>query len=116
MRIVFAIIMLLLLVLPGAGFSKELRQVTLGVPQKFRKGPFKGKRELKALPGVKVSVFASGMIGARFMAENSDGVLFLSVPSDGTVLALPDRDRDGAYSQGGLRGRTAWRSGTASFL
>jgi glucose/arabinose dehydrogenase len=99
MRIAFAIIMLALLVLPEAGFSQELRRITLEVPPKFRNGPFESKRELKALPGVKVSVFASGMDGARFMAENSDGVLFLSVPSDGTVLALPDRDRDGAADE-----------------
>ncbi|OGP14985.1 MAG: hypothetical protein A2052_04725 [Deltaproteobacteria bacterium GWA2_54_12] len=99
MKIAFAIVLLLLLILPEAGFSQELRQVTLEVPQKFRKGPFEAKRELKALPGVKVSVFASGMIGARFMAENSAGVLFLSVPSDGTVLALPDRDKDGTADE-----------------
>lgn len=99
MKIAFAILMLLMFVLPEAGFSQELRQVTLEVPRKFRKGPFEGKRELKSLPGVKVSVFASGMIGARFMAENSDGVLFLSVPLDGTVLALPDRDKDGAADE-----------------
>lgn len=91
--------MLLLLVLPEAGFSQDLRQVTLEVPQRFRKGLFTGKKVLKALPGVKVSVFASGIDGARFMAENSDGVLFLSVPSDGTVLALPDRDKDGAADE-----------------
>lgn len=99
MKIAFAITMLLLLVFPEAGFSQELRQVTLEVPQKFRKGPFEGKRELKALPGIKVSVLASGIDGARFMVENNDGVLFLSVPSGGTVLALPDSDKDGAADE-----------------
>ena len=99
MRIFFVFALLLALILPESVFGLELRQVMLEVPEQFRKGPLKDKRELKALPGVKVSVFASGMIGARFMAENSDGVLFLSVPSDGTVLALPDRDRDGAADE-----------------
>ena len=99
MRIFFAFSLLLALLLPEPVFGLELRQVMLEVPEQFRKGPLKDKRELKALPGVNVSVFASGMIGARFMAENSDGVLFLSVPSDGTVLALPDRDRDGAADE-----------------
>lgn len=99
MRIAFVITILLMLFLPEAGFAQELRQVKLEVPQKFRKGTFAEQRELKALPGVKVSVFASGMEGARFMAENSDGVLFLSVPSDGTVLALPDKDKDGTVDE-----------------
>lgn len=99
MKIASAIISLLILLLPQAGFCLELRQVELGVPQKFRKGTFAEKRELKVLPGASISVFASGVEGARFMAENDEGVLFLSVPSDGTVLALPDRDRDGAADE-----------------
>lgn len=99
MKMISAMILLFLLVFTEAGLAQGLNQVTLDVPQRFREGPFAEKRELNALPGVKVSVFASGISGARFMAENSDGVLFLSVPSDGTVLALPDRDRDGVADE-----------------
>lgn len=77
----------------------ELTQAVVEVPEKFRKGVFAAQRELKAIPGLRVSVFASGLEGARFMAENSDGVLFLSIPSDGSVVALPDRNRDGVVDE-----------------
>ena len=82
-----------------SAFAQELRSVAVDVPQKFRNGPFAVKRELKALPGLSVSVFASGLGDARFMAESSDGVLFVSIPSDGTILALPDRDKDGVADE-----------------
>jgi glucose/arabinose dehydrogenase len=99
MRIASLIIFLLLLIFPEPGLCMELQKVTLEVPQKMRRGPFVDIRELKVLPGLKVSVFASGIDGARFMAKNSDGVLFVSVPSDGTVLALPDTDGNGAADE-----------------
>lgn len=85
---------LLFLVFAETCFAQELRPVQLNVPEKFRKGAFASPREMKALPGLKISVFSSGIEGARFMAEK-DGVIFVSVPSDGTVVALPDEDNDG---------------------
>ena len=99
MRIFTAFLLSLILLSAPSAFALGLRTVVVDVPQKFRKGPFAVKRELKALSGVKVSVFASGLGGARFMAENSDGVLFVSIPSDGTILVLPDRDKDGAADE-----------------
>lgn len=84
-----------LLAFANSCLAQELKPVVVSVPEKYREGVFEKQRELKALPGFRVSVFASDLGGARFMAENSDGVIFLSVPSDGTVLALPDKDNDG---------------------
>lgn len=98
MRIFSAFLFLLIFLATPSAFALELRSVAVDVPQKFRNGPFAVKRELKALPGLSVSVFASGLGDARFMAE-SEGVLFLSIPSDGTVIALPDRDKDGVADE-----------------
>ena len=77
----------------------ELSQAVIDVPEKFRKGVFAAQRELKAIPGLRVSVFAFGLEGARFMAESTEGVLFLSIPSEGKVVALPDRDKDGVADE-----------------
>lgn len=96
MRNLLALIFLLIFALPSPGAGQEMRKTGIDVPERYRKGPFDEKRELRTVPGARVSVFAAGIEGARFMAEDADGVLFVSVPSDGTVLALPDRDRDGA--------------------
>jgi glucose/arabinose dehydrogenase len=46
-------------------------------------------------PGFRIGVFASDLPGARFMAVDPAGTLLLSIPSQGRVVALPDRDRDG---------------------
>lgn len=95
MRLLSIFLILFTLFQVREGFSAELRNISVDVPPKFSKGVFEAPKELKAYPGLRVSVFASGIDGARFMAESPSGVIFLSVPSDGTVIALPDRDRDG---------------------
>ena len=46
-------------------------------------------------PGFQIGVFASGFPGARFMAVDPAGTLLLSMPGEGRVVALPDRDGDG---------------------
>jgi glucose/arabinose dehydrogenase len=51
--------------------------------------------DLKVPAGFTISVFASGLTGARLMAVSPDGVLFVAVQSKGEVVALPDRDKDG---------------------
>lgn len=65
------------------------------VPEKYRKGVFGEGRVLNLPQGFSVSVFASGLKGARFMETDDSGVIYLSVPSDGVVVALPDEDSDG---------------------
>lgn len=95
MRLLTIFLFLFTLFQVREGSSAELWQVAVDVPPRFSKGVFASPKELKVYPGLRVSVFASGIEGARFMAESPSGVIFLSVPSDGTVVALPDRDRDG---------------------
>jgi glucose/arabinose dehydrogenase len=46
-------------------------------------------------PGFQMGTFASGLGAPRFMAVSPSGDLFVSVPSRGQVVALPDRDGDG---------------------
>lgn len=46
-------------------------------------------------PGFRISVFASGLGEPRFLAFSPRGVLFVSIPRRGTVVALPDENGDG---------------------
>lgn len=92
------IIAIFLFIFAATGLAQELRPVGLEVPEKMRQGVFASPRQLNALAGFRVSVFASGIDGARFMAER-DGVIFVSVPSDGVVVALPDKNNDGASDE-----------------
>lgn len=46
-------------------------------------------------PGFRIGTFASGLGAPRLLAVSPPGDLFVSVPSRGQVLALPDRDGDG---------------------
>lgn len=94
-----SVLLLAALLLPSSLYGETLATVRLDVPDKFRKGVFSHERTLKALPGLKVSVYAAGVPGARFMAIRDDGVIFLSSPSEGNVLALPDRDGDGVADE-----------------
>lgn len=46
-------------------------------------------------PGFRITTFASGLGAPRLMAVSPPGDLFVSVPSRGQIVALPDRDGDG---------------------
>jgi glucose/arabinose dehydrogenase len=46
-------------------------------------------------PGFRVGVFARNLGAPRFMAVDPAGTLLVSVPGQGRVVALPDRDGDG---------------------
>lgn len=94
-----AVLLVAALFLPSSLFGETLAPVRLDVPEKFRKGVFSAERTLQAVPGLKVSVYAAGVPGARFMAVREDGVIFLSSPSEGNVLALPDRNSDGVADE-----------------
>jgi glucose/arabinose dehydrogenase len=77
----------------------KLLEVKLDVPAKYKTGTFKKERTLKALPGFKVSVFASGLDGPRFMAVGPDGFIYVTLPRAGKVVVLPDRDHDNAADE-----------------
>jgi glucose/arabinose dehydrogenase len=75
--------------------SKSTQTVTVMVPEKYRKGTFRGKQTLMAPPGFQISVFAAGLGKARFMAVSPAGDIYLSVPPQGQILVLPDKNKDG---------------------
>ncbi|CAG0933999.1 hypothetical protein PLCT1_02549, partial [Planctomycetaceae bacterium] len=113
---ILVLIFLFIFAAPCFCESQEMTRTGLEVPEKFKRGPFAEKRELKTIPGVRVSVFVSSIEGARFMAEDAEGVLFLSVPSAGIVLALPDRDRDGVADESIVFARGLKRPHGLAFL
>lgn len=72
-----------------------------GSAQRSRSGPSSASAtgsiaaRLRHPPGFEVNVFAEGLEGARFMALGPGGVVYLTIPRAGRVVALPDRDGDG---------------------
>jgi len=46
-------------------------------------------------PGFSISVFAKGLGKPRVMTFDPNGTLLVSIPSSGTVVALPDKNGDG---------------------
>ena len=50
---------------------------------------------LQLPPGFQIAIFAERLEMPRFMAVSPEGVLFVSLPSSGQVVALPDKDGDG---------------------
>ena len=46
-------------------------------------------------PGFSISVFASGLMGARFMTVSPEGVLLVARRRTHEVVALPDKNKDG---------------------
>lgn len=53
------------------------------------------KPKITVPSGFHVGIFASGLSGARFMAVDPAGTLLLSIPREGRVVALPDRNGSG---------------------
>lgn len=51
--------------------------------------------DLVVPPGFRISVFASGLIGARLMTVSPEGVLLVARRRTHEVVALPDRNKDG---------------------
>jgi glucose/arabinose dehydrogenase len=50
---------------------------------------------LTLAPGFSISIFAKGLGKPRVMALDPDGNLLVSIPSQGRVVALPDRNKSG---------------------
>lgn len=48
---------------------------------------------------ITVAIFASGLVNPRVIVFDPNGVMLVSVPSQGTVLALPDDDDNGVADQ-----------------
>ena len=73
------------------------RPVTIRVPRQQGMTGLTVERTLTLPDGFEIAVFAAGMARARFMAWSSEGDLLISetLPSNGKVYVLPDRDHDG---------------------
>ncbi|MBI2941507.1 MAG: PQQ-dependent sugar dehydrogenase [Chloroflexi bacterium] len=75
---------------------RAMVQVPIEVPARFAAQVRFGQQQRLTVPaGFRVGIFAAGLGQSRFMAYSDKGILFLSVPRTGQVLALPDRDGDG---------------------
>lgn len=70
-------------------------EVRLEVPARYKTGTFKAERKLKVPRGFKVNLFAAGLDRPRVIATGPDGHLYVSLPSSGKVIVLPDDNRDG---------------------
>lgn len=79
--------------------SGSLVRTRLQVPEKYKTGALKAERYLSAPKGWKISVFAGGLGSPRHMAMDEAGNILVSITSDGMVVALPDRDRDGVADE-----------------
>ncbi|OEU71230.1 MAG: hypothetical protein BA874_11800 [Desulfuromonadales bacterium C00003068] len=68
---------------------------SLEVPAPLQQGWNHGERALEVAHGVSVSLFATGLNQPYALAVNERGVLFVSLPKVGQVVALVDKDGDG---------------------
>ncbi len=58
-------------------------------------GVFGSVDKITVPKGFQIEEYASGLGSPRFMAMSPDNVLFVTIIGDGTVVALPDRNKDG---------------------
>jgi glucose/arabinose dehydrogenase len=75
-----------------------LAPVRLSVPEKARQGVFAQDHELRVPPGFHISVFATGLSGPRGLAVSPQGDLYVTLINSGKVVALLDREHEGAAS------------------
>jgi glucose/arabinose dehydrogenase len=66
----------------------------LEVPNRWSDSRFDG-RELFLPSGFEISLYASGLSGARFMALDSQGKIYLSQTGEGKISVVSDSDLDG---------------------
>jgi glucose/arabinose dehydrogenase len=78
-----------------AGASRALVERRVDVPAAWRQGRWADPRILRVPAGFAVGLYATGVPGARFMAETATGTILVTSISTGRVLSITDRDRDG---------------------
>ena len=93
--VLFAIGVLVVLAALGYVFRVQLAPI-LGVNFDAGTG---GRAELELPAGYASSVYAEGLAGPRLMAIAPDGTLFVAERGADRVVALPDRDGDGAADE-----------------
>jgi glucose/arabinose dehydrogenase len=72
---------------------------SLEIPAGTRAAPFDQPRRLNLPPGFRAQLFAAGLSNPRMLAFDERGVLHVTQTSDGSVIALPDRDGDGVADE-----------------
>lgn len=105
------IAILLLLIIP------DMKQTNLS---NDRAGEIQNNlKDIRLPQGFSIELYASGIPDARQMTLSPDGTLYVGSRSEGTVYALPDRDRDGRPDEvikiaSGLKmpNGVAWRNGS----
>jgi len=70
----------------------------LQVPARWSDSQFDG-RKLNLPTGFEASVYATGVTGARFMAYDNDGALYVTQTREGKISAVIDSDSDGAADE-----------------
>lgn len=95
-RIFLFFLLAISLIVPASADEKiPLVKTKLIVPERFRSGPFAKERYLNAPEGFNISVFAAGLERPRFMAVGPDGFLYVSLITEGKIVVLPDKNKDG---------------------
>ncbi|MAG36261.1 MAG: sorbosone dehydrogenase [Dehalococcoidia bacterium] len=75
--------------------TRTLVSTPLQVPAQFRQGPFARPREMQLASGCQIGVFAADLPGVRTLVVSPAGDLYATLPELGTIVGLPDGDRDG---------------------
>jgi len=60
---------------------------------------FPEESPLSLPPGFSISIFAEGLGKPRVIIQDPSGNLIVSIPSEGKVVVLPDKDRDGVADE-----------------
>lgn len=80
---------------PANAGNGDLVTVSLQVPASLKDDGGSSPPNLRAIPGLRISLFAAGLQKPRMLAFSPDGDLYVSLPRAGEVRVLPDRNRDG---------------------
>jgi len=75
--------------------SLPLFPQVLQVPAQFQTGEFATPHTVMLPQGFTISVFATGITGARFMCWSPDSTLYVCAMDANQVIALPDHNGDG---------------------
>jgi glucose/arabinose dehydrogenase len=80
---------------PADAGDEFLVPVSLNIPEALTRTSGDLPQTLKAVPGLKISVFADGLQTPRMLTFSPAGDLYVSLPRSGVIVVLPDRNRDG---------------------
>jgi glucose/arabinose dehydrogenase len=86
-------------VLTAASLAAWNSPISSATPREPRSSPSQADSaldgRLRVPPGFKVTYYANGLPGLRFMVVGPDKMLYVSQPRSGRIIRLPDRNGDG---------------------